>query len=158
MFVIADVDVLGSKLVHNERQFLALRLLLRIGFLGSLVRLEGINDELVVGYGVDGVVAVVMQFGAQPLNTCFADADLAVEQRPEVNISLQIVHLEHLALLAVFDTQPVELGIECQQVDAYAVNQDGGLQFVFQDIGSALEQLLLEECRIDDEESYNKQG
>ena len=158
MFVIVDVDILCSKLVHNERQFLALRLLLRVGFLGRLVGFKGVDDELVVGYGVDGVVAVVMQFSAQPLDTCFADADLAVEQCPEVNIGLQIVHLEHLALLAVFDTQPIELGVKRQQVDAYTVNLDGGLQLVFQDIGSALEQLLLEGCRIDDEESYNKQG
>ena len=56
--VVADLDVLDGKLVHDECQLLlALGLFLLFhALLASLVGLEGIDDELVVGDGIDGVV------------------------------------------------------------------------------------------------------
>ena len=124
----------------------------------GLVFLEGIDDELVVGYGVDGVVGHMVQFGPQSAHLCFADAEHMVQQGPDVDIGLQIIDLEHLALTAVLDTEPVKLCIKGQQVDAHAVNLNGGLQLVLKDVGSALKQSLLETGGIDDEESCNQQG
>ena len=69
----------------------------------------------------------VVQFGMQTFYLCLADAEFAVEERPDVHIGLQIVHLKHLALLAVLDAEPIEFGIKRPQVDADTVDLDVGL-------------------------------
>ena len=83
--------------------------------------------------------------------------DLVTKEFPNVDIGLQIVHLEHLALLAVLDAKPVEFCVECQQVDADTVNLDVGLQLVLKEVRSLLKHLLLEGSGIDDEKSYYQQ-
>ena len=94
--VVADMDVLDNEPVHDERQRTPLLLpqggVTRASPWGGLVGvfLEGIDDELVVGDGVDGVV---VQLGAQAHNFCLVDAHLMVEQCPGVHVGLQIVHL-----------------------------------------------------------------
>ena len=69
-----------------------------------MVALESVEDELVVGYGVDGVVGYVVDFSADALKTSLVDAYDAVDNDgQQVGIGLEEVGTEHGTVLAVLD-------------------------------------------------------
>ena len=69
-----------------------------------MVALESVEDELVVGYGVDGVVGYVVDFSADALKTSLVDAYDAVDNDgQQVGIGLEEVGTEQGTVLAVLD-------------------------------------------------------
>ena len=154
------VDVLGGEARHGEGNLLLLLFqLLADGLLvGVVVALEGVEDELVVRHGVDGVVADVVDLGMDALEACLFDAyDAVDDERHEVGLDLEEVGTEHGSLLAVLDVESVELGIECDEVDTDAVNIDARLQLVLQHGLGTTDELVLDGVGIDEAESCNEQ-
>ena len=154
------VDVLGGETAHGEGNLLLLFLqLLAHGFLvGVVVTLEGVEDELVVRHGVDGVVADVVDLGMDALEACLFDAyDTVDDERPEVGLDLEEVGTQEGPLLAVLDIESVELGIERDEVDADAVNIDTRLELVLKHGLGTTDELVLDGRGIDEAESCNEQ-
>ena len=154
------VDVLGSEARHGEGYLLLLLLqLLAHGLLvGVVVALEGVEDELVVRHGVDGVVADVVDLGMDALEAGLLDAyDAVDDERHEVGLDLEEVGTEHRSLLAVLDIEPVEFGIEGDEVDADAVDVDARLELVLQHGLGTTDELVLDGVGIDEAESCDEQ-
>ena len=129
-------------------------------FFSSLrtVALEGVEDELVVRHGVDGVVADVVDLGMDALEACLFDAyDTVDDERPEVGLDLEEVGTQEGPLLAVLDIESVELGIERDEVDADAVNIDTRLELLLKHGLGTTDELVLDGRGIDEAESCNEQ-
>ena len=158
--VVDDVDALGPQRVHGEGQPLlgggggVLRL--RLGR-----RLEGVDQELVVGHRVGRLRALgsLIQFGPDALEPRLADAYLARrEQGADVDVGLHKLDAEHRSALTVLDGQAIELGIERQQVDADAVDRYPRLELLRQQTDGLGEHLLLQPVGIEQGKATGQQG
>lgn len=60
-------------------------------------------------------------------------------------------------MLAVFNQQSVELGVECQQVNTYTVYVNTRLEFLLKHFDGLAQHLILERFGIDDEKTTRQQ-
>ena len=154
-----QLDALQRHLVQRQLQLFAFRGLRLSGGLGLLVLLEGIDDKLEIGHGIgrQRVLGHLMQLGPDTLHLDLGHHDLVVQQSHDVDVGLQLFHLQHRPLLAVLYAQPEEMGVQRQQVNADAVYLDLRLQLVSKHLRSLVQQLLLQPLRIQHCESCHQQ-
>jgi hypothetical protein len=153
-----DIDVLGGDPLCVERELLTgfLQLLASNFFVGLMVGLESIEDELVVGNGVDGVVGYEVEFSMDASEAYLADAYDTIEEWEKIDIGLEEVGAKHGALLAVLNAESEECSIKGPKVDIDAVNGNARLEFLLEQSDSTVEHALLEGVGVNDKESNNQ--
>ena len=145
--IILQVDGCQLRILDVERErllLLAFFLLVLILLLLGLVALEGIDDELIVGGAVLGLVEPC----PHTLDIGLGDDERIRQQLHHVYIQRQLVKGQHLPVLQILYLKAFEIDVLIEHVDARLVDLHLRLQLLLQFLGGNAQQLVLDCLRI----------
>ncbi len=99
-----------------------------------------------------------MQLHAHAVEVGLEDIDAVLEELQQVNVECQMVCLQQLASLPVFDVHAFQEDVAWQEVDADAVYRHLGLQLVLQQSGGIVQQAVLHHVGVEQDGCCDQKG
>ena len=146
IFIEYDIDSRHLGIADIQCQFLLfLPIFFLLGLFG-LIALEGIQHKLIVGF----TILWLVESGLDTIEFCRSYINLTLEESPNIKINRQALYLQHFPVFLIFNIDPKQVGIKCQEIDTDTVNLYFCLKTFCQHFGRIVQHLLLDRAGVED--------